>query len=240
MNELYSIKYCGDSALDICFEEKISPEINALVSFFTEELRKKRIHGVIDIIPAYCTVQIFFDPLLTTHRKIEKKILSIKPDGNFSDKKETRTIHIPVCYEGEFAPDIKNVCDHSGLDEKQVIEIHSRQSYLIYMLGFLPGFPYLGGLDERIHTPRLTTPRTRIEPGSVGIGGKQTGIYPVASPGGWQIIGRTPVKVYDKSREEPVLYRAGERIKFDPISREEFLFIERNGDYKCETEIEKI
>lgn len=125
---------------------------------------------------------------------------------------------------------------HAGLTEEEVIEIHSSKDYLIYMLGFLPGFSYLGGLDERIHTPRLANPRIRIPAGSVGIGGSQTGIYPLDSPGGWQLLGMTPVKTYDPEREDPILFEAGDYIRFVPVSEEEYKQIKEqveNGTYEC-------
>ena len=141
---------------------------------------------------------------------------------------------IPVCYDGEFAPDMEDVCAHTGLQREQVIRLHTSRDYLIYMLGFLPGFPYLGGMDERIEAPRLETPRTLIPAGAVGIGGKQTGIYPLASPGGWRLIGRTPIKVYDPDREEPILYKSGDYIRFYPITEEEYKDIAQKGCHEIE------
>ena len=148
----------------------------------------------------------------------------------------SRVFEIPVCYGGEYGPDIENIAKHAGLTEEEVIEIHSSKDYLIYMLGFLPGFSYLGGLDERIHTPRLANPRIRIPAGSVGIGGSQTGIYPLDSPGGWQLLGMTPVKTYDPEREDPILFEAGNYIRFVPVSEEEYKQIKEqveNGTYEC-------
>ena len=133
---------------------------------------------------------------------------------------------IPVCYGGVFGPDIENVAKLAGLTVEEVIKIHSQEDYLIYMLGFLPGFTYLGGLDERIHTPRLANPRIKIPAGSVGIGGSQTGIYPLDSPGGWQLIGKTPVKTYDPLREPPILFEAGQYIRFVPVTEDEYYKIE--------------
>ncbi len=134
-----------------------------------------------------------------------------------------KIIRIPVCYDDqEFAPDLKIVCDHAKLTKDEVIKLHSSTDYLIYMMGFLPGFPYLGGMDERLQTPRLQTPRTKIPAGSVAIGGEQTGLYPVESPGGWNIIGRTPLKVFDLNRDPKFLYKAGDKIRFVPISHTEF------------------
>jgi KipI family sensor histidine kinase inhibitor len=131
-------------------------------------------------------------------------------------------IEIPTLYGGDSGPDLDYVASHNGLTPEEVVQIHASGTYRIYMLGFTPGFPYLGGMDERIATPRLETPRTKISGGSVGIAGAQTGIYPIDSPGGWQIIGRTPLALYDPQREEPILLQAGESIRFVPIDQETY------------------
>lgn len=146
------------------------------------------------------------------------------------------SFNIPVCYGGEFGEDIAFVASHAGLTEQEVIDIHTGRDYLIFMLGFLPGFAYLGDMDKRLHTPRLSNPRTSIPAGSVGIGGEQTGIYPLASPGGWQLIGRTPVKPYDPTRAEPILYRAGDYIRFFAVDEQEYRRIEElvsRNEYEC-------
>ena len=138
-----------------------------------------------------------------------------------------RLVEVPVCYGGDYGPDLAFVAQHAGLTEQQVIDIHCGRDYRIFMLGFLPGFPYLGGMDERIVCPRLQTPRTKIPAGAVGIGGKQTGIYPLASPGGWQLIGRTPLRLFDSAGGGKLPYAAGDRIRFVPISPEKFETIQK-------------
>ncbi len=139
-------------------------------------------------------------------------------------------MEIPVCYGGSFGPDLSFVAEHGKITEEEVIRIHSSRDYRIYMLGFLPGFPYLGGMDERIFTPRLNSPRTRIPAGSVGIGGEQTGIYPMDSPGGWQLIGRTPYRLFKPEQVRKPLYEAGDSIRFVPINQEEYKEIKRKQE----------
>ena len=214
--EEVKISTAGDSALLIEFGQEISPEINARITAFVHLLKAQHIEGVQDMIPAFTSLLINYDPRVVNYK--------------------SRVFEIPVCYGGEYGPDIENIAKHAGLTEEEVIEIHSSKDYLIYMLGFLPGFSYLGGLDERIHTPRLANPRIRIPAGSVGIGGSQTGIYPLDSPGGWQFLGMTPVKTYDPEREDPILFEAGNYIRFVPVSEEEYKQIKEqveNGTYEC-------
>ena len=144
-------------------------------------------------------------------------------------------IQIPVCYGNNYGPDLSEVAKHNQLSEKEVIEIHTQQAYLIYMLGFMPGFPYLGGLDQRLHTPRRSEPRIKIDEGSVGIANNQTGLYPMESPGGWQIIGRTPLKVFDIESKPMTLYKAGDYIQFYEINNKEYIEISeatQRGEFK--------
>ncbi len=229
----------GDTAITVCFENEISKEVNGFVTSFTCAVEQKGIKGVIELIPAFNSVTVLYDSTVTSAGTLKIKLERIiKKLGN-SQQSSAVLYKIPVCYEEEFSPDMKNVEAHTGLSREEIIEIHSSTDYLIYMLGFLPGFAYLGEMDKRLATPRLDSPRVEISRGAVGIGGEQTGIYPVASPGGWQLIGRTPVLVYDRERENPILYKSGDYIRFVPISRDEYFEIEKavqGGTYTVQTE----
>lgn len=229
----------GDTAITVCFENEISKEVNGFVTYFTCAVEQKGIKGVIELIPAFNSVTMLYDSTVTSAGTLRIKLERIiKKLGN-SQQSSAVLYKIPVCYEEEFSPDMKNVEAHTGLSREEIIEIHSSTDYLIYMLGFLPGFAYLGEMDKRLATPRLDSPRVEISRGAVGIGGEQTGIYPVASPGGWQLIGRTPVLVYDRERENPILYKSGDYIRFVPISRNEYFEIEKavqGGTYTVQTE----
>lgn len=217
----------GDSALVIEFGDQISPEVSARVRGMFLAIEQAKLPTVVAMNPTYRSLLVQYDPgksgydeLLLELRQLESSLESLSlPKPNI--------LEVPTRYGGEQGPDLNFVCEHSGLSEQQVVEIHSAQPYLIYMLGFAPGFPYLGGMDERLQTPRLQTPRTKIPGGSVGIAGEQTGLYPNDSPGGWQLIGRTPLKLYDPWREPPILHRTGDYLKFVPIDEDEYRRIEQ-------------
>lgn len=226
----------GDSSILVEFGKEISPEINRKITATVQLMREQHIEGVVDVIPAFCSLLINYDPRVTSYDEIKERMQCLVKVDAFLDEERRRIFEIPVCYGGEYGPDIANIAEHAGLSEEEVIKIHSSRDYLIYMLGFLPGFCYLGGLDERIHTPRLANPRIKINAGSVGIGGSQTGIYPLDSPGGWQLMGMTPVKTYDPGREVPILVEAGDYIRFKPIDEAEFKRIKElveRGEYQC-------
>lgn len=212
----------GDSSLLIQFDSIIDPAVNARIAATVQLMREQQIEGVVDIIPAFCSLLINYDPRVISYDEMKtrmEKILSVEVAAGERRKK---IYEIPVCYGGEYGPDLNTIAEHAGLTPAEVIDIHTSADYLIYMLGFLPGFTYLGGLDERIHTPRLANPRVRIPAGSVGIGGSQTGIYPMDSPGGWQLMGMTPVKTYDPNREIPILVEAGDYIRFVAVDEQEY------------------
>lgn len=233
----------GDSSLLVEFGKKISPEINRKITAVVQMMKEQHIEGVVDVIPAFCSLLINYDPRVVTYEEIKKRIQNLVRLEVKTGEVRKRIFEIPVCYGGEYGPDLGNIAEHAGLSEKEVIEIHSSRDYLIYMLGFLPGFTYLGGLDERIHTPRLANPRIKINAGSVGIGGSQTGIYPLDSPGGWQLMGMTPVKTYDPDRETPILVEAGDYIRFVPIDEQEYKRIKEmvdNGTYECVVHEEEV
>lgn len=226
----------GDSSLLVEFGSEISPEVNQRITATVQLMKEQHIEGVVDLIPAFTSLLVNYDPRVISYEEIRKRISCLVRLEASAKEKRRRILEIPVCYGGEYGPDLEAIAANAGLSPEEVIRIHSSQDYLIYMLGFLPGFAYLGGLDKRIHTPRLANPRIKIRAGSVGIGGSQTGIYPLDSPGGWQLLGMTPVKTYDPDREEPILYQVGDYIRFVPVEEAQYKEIEKAqecGTYRC-------
>jgi KipI family sensor histidine kinase inhibitor len=215
----------GDRGLLVEFGASIDPEINQKVRQIFLSLEKMPIAGVTEVIPTYRSILIFYDSFQSDPERLKKQILDRE---NKLDKWEIpppETIEIQVAYGDDFGPDLEFVAQHNNLTPEEVIQIHTSGTYLIYMLGFTPGFPFLGGLSEKIFTPRLEKPRQLVSAGSIGIANNQTGIYPIDSPGGWQLIGKTPIKLYDPTGSPPILLRAGNYLKFKKISRKEFLEI---------------
>lgn len=240
---IHSFLQNGDSAVTVQFKNEISKDVNSYVTSLCAEIENNKIKGVIEYIPTFCSVSVLYDCTLISAKKLISKLEKIIKNIKITTSRKAKLYEIPVCYDDCFALDMGNVCEHSHLTREEVIARHSGRDYLIYMLGFLPGFAYLGGMDEALATPRLDSPRSEIFEGAVGIGGEQTGIYPVASPGGWQLIGKTPVKVYDKERENPILYSSGDYIRFVPVSLAEYDQIEtqiNTGTYRVKvTEVER-
>ena len=211
----------GDLALVVELGDAISPEINRKVRSLTDALEEGGIPGVFDFLPTYRSVLVYYDPLVVTSGEVRDGIERLLESAEITDTGARHIVHIPTLYGGDMGPDIAFVAEHNGIDEREVVHIHSGADYLVYMMGFSPGFAYLGGLDERLATPRLQSPRTEIPAGAVGIAETQTGVYPMASPGGWQLIGRTPLKLFDPARERPVLLSAGDYVRFVPLESQE-------------------
>ena len=220
----------GVSGILAVLGDAISEETGARVAALSAAVRDAHLSGVTEMIPAYASLLIKYDPFLTDYAALCDRLRALEKRLSVSAVQAGKIVEIPVCYGGVYGEDLPFVAKHAGLSEKEVVALHSAQPYRIYMLGFLPGFPYLGGLNERLHTPRLSTPRTKIPAGSVGIGGKQTGIYPMESPGGWQLIGRTPLTLFAPG--EPLPYAAGDRIRFVPIDEDEFARIRKGEEAK--------
>lgn len=208
----------GDRAAEILFPQEVSEENLRRVMAAAHAAEK--IPGVGEPVPGYASLLLTYDPCKISYPKLEKRLQKLLHQRGAAAAPQGSLIEIPVCYGGCFGEDLPLVAAHCGMTEGQVIHLHSSKAYRIHFLGFLPGFPYLGGLDAALETPRRKTPRTLVPKGSVGIGGAQTGIYPFASPGGWQLIGRTPLNLFDHQRG--VAYKAGDSIRFVPIDAEEF------------------
>lgn len=209
------------------FGKEIKPDTNKKIRIFCEYLENNSLCGFVEYVPYFTSVSVIYDPLkinsINAFEKVKEKIENILQNLDFSAQYEEHVVEIPVCYGNEYGPDITYVAEANNMKIDDVIDIHCKGKYLVYMIGFAPGFPYLGGMSEKIATPRRETPRTAVPKGSVGIAGMQTGVYPIETPGGWQIIGRTPLKLFDAERKEKTLLKCGDIIKFYPISCDEYL-----------------
>lgn len=214
------IEPLGDSALLISFGESIDEKINEKVHALARAIEKAGFEWLVEVVPAYSSLAVIYDPALVDFESVKRAIGGIEVTR---ERFEGRLVEVPVVYGGKYGPDLEFVAEYNGLSVDEVIEIHSRPIYRVYFLGFLPGFAYLGGMDKGIATPRLEMPRLRVPAGSVGIAGKQTGIYPLESPGGWRLIGRTPLRLFNPAEDPPTLLQPGDRVKFVPIDENEFM-----------------
>lgn len=230
--------FAGDSALAIEFSKEIRPDINRKICALKTRLDRAGVYGITETVPTYCSLLVHYDPTKIQFAQLERRLKDLQEDLEDISLPAARVVEIPVCYGGELGPDLVHVAQYHKMAVEEVICRHTAEDYLVYMLGFIAGFPYLGGMDEQLATPRLITPRIRIESGSVGIAGKQTGVYPVAAPGGWQLIGRTPVKLYDPTQQQITLLRAGYYVRFRSITFGEYEEIRQQvakDCYKCKT-----
>lgn len=235
------MKPLGDSAILVQFGTELNQETHLKVKTLTAHLDAHPFDGLIECVPAFTSVTIFYNPLRIRHIYKEQRksmyhlemkaspyevvrsiVEELAAGLEQAAEAKRRVVEIPVCYGGELGPDLEAVAEYHGLLTSEVIDIHSQAEYLVYMIGFAPGFPYLGGMSEEIATPRHSSPRLSIAAGSVGLAGKQTGVYPISTPGGWQIIGRTPIDLFRPDQNPPTLLQAGDIVQFKPISLEEY------------------
>lgn len=229
----YTIRPLGDSAIVIQLGNDIDPIVHEKLSALLQAVEQQPFAGFIEALPAYTSITIYYNPIIvhkqlypkiqqTSYIKVHTYIEKLLTTSYTTLKSNKRIIEIPVYYGDKHGPDLEIVASHNELKPEDVIRLHSEKEYLVYMLGFAPGFPFLGGMDEQIATPRKESPRLAIPKGSVGIAGQQTGIYPFETPGGWQIIGRTPIELFLPDQDPPTLLQAGDKIRFVPITHEQY------------------
>jgi len=222
MGEKIRIRPAGDQALLVEFGTEISPEINLRVQEFSRRAGVHKLPGIGELIPSYCSALVYYDPILLSFADAvswTREFLDSKP---LEEQASTPTKEVPVLYGGEYGPDLSFVAGYNQTSEEEVIRLHTGQTYLVYVVGFSPGFAAMGIVPPKVQAPRLSSPRTRVPAGSVGIGGLQTGIYAVESPGGWQLIGRTPLKLFDLQKNPPSFFRAGDYARFYAIDEKEY------------------
>ena len=228
MSHAFRLVTAGDATLIVEFADRIDPFINGTAIALAQAIRAAAVSGVRDVAPTYRSVAVHFDPLHTDHNALVKTIeheastiVAGDPYGGQPPVPQA-PIRVPVCYAGECAPDLAAVAAFGGISEAETVRMHTSRTYRVFMLGFSPGFTYMGSVDGRIAVPRRAVPRVLVPAGSVGIAGVQTGIYPAQTPGGWQIVGRTPVKPFDLTRREPFLFKPGDAVQFYEIEPSEY------------------
>jgi inhibitor of KinA len=220
--EVVRVAPAGDSALMLAFPERIDAAINDRAAALAAGIRDRWSAILRDVVVGYCTVTVYFDPLQVDGGWLASELRNVADEPVEGGAPPGRLVDVPVCYEGDLAPDLDEVAAFGRCSTEEVIALHAAGEYRVYMVGFVPGFAYLAEVDERIRAPRRATPRTAVPAGAVAIAGGQTGIYPADTPGGWNIIGRTRVRPYDPARAEPLLLRAGDTVRFHRISRADF------------------
>lgn len=215
----------GDRCVLAVYGQNIDEAVNEKVHRMAALLRRRQPEGIEAVVGSYCTLAVHYHPLRISFAEVADLLRNLEQALASTSASTQKTVDIPVCYGGDFGPDLDFVAAHCSLSEEQVIALHSTPGYRIYAIGFAPGFCYLGGLDQQLHSPRLESPRQKVIAGSVGIAGSQTGVYPLESPGGWRLIGRTPLRLFAPERRQPLLYQAGDIIRFRPITPQEYLVL---------------
>lgn len=229
MSKAGNARFCkaSDQSLLVYFDEASTLDAHRRVAGFLRRLQAEPVSGVRNLHPAFRSVLVTFDALRWTHAELEAELHSRLDNPAGEAAAETRVVEIPVCYGGEMGQDLEEVARLHGITAEDVIALHASGLYAVFFLGFVPGFAYMGELPETLRTPRLATPRKEVVAGSVGIAGRQTGVYPFATPGGWRLLGRTPLKLFQKDRAGMCLLRLGDRVKFVAISRERFAELDK-------------
>lgn len=221
----WTLSLVGDATLVVECEQRIDPDLNACVLQVAHAVRQRARPGVLDVVESYCAVSVHFDPLKTDTTAV---VLDLEVEVAHAqvvvDESRLfgRRLTVPVCYGGRHGPDLGAMAAFAGCSEAEVIARHSAEVYRVYMLGFLPGFAYMGVVPPELAMPRRLTPRLDVPIGSVGVTGQQTGVYPLTTPGGWQLIGRTPLLPFDLRRSDPFLFRAADMVQFEPVGPERF------------------
>ncbi|HEX5680341.1 MAG TPA: 5-oxoprolinase subunit PxpB [Desulfobacterales bacterium] len=211
----------GDRSLLVELGEKIAPDVNRRVQELMLRLQLARLPGVREFAPGYRSLLVVFDPLTLSPSELKARITDVAGRPGSAGLPQAKLLTVPVFYGGEYGPDLEGVAGHLGISTDEVIRLHTETMYRVYMIGFTPGYPYMGELPSALAVPRRSTPRTRVPKGSVGIAQRQTGIYSVESPGGWQIIGWTPIELFDPTRQLPSLLEMGDRVKFEAVRQVE-------------------
>jgi inhibitor of KinA len=220
----------GDAAVTVEFGEIIDPEINDRVIAFADAVKALAVPGIIETVPTYRSATVYFDPIIMDVDRLIERLRSLAESPTTAPSRSPKVLEVPILYGGEYGPDLSDIATFSNLPMENVIALHTSVPYRVYMLGFSPGFPYLGRVPDKIAMPRLATPRDKVPAGSVGIAGSQTGIYPLESPGGWRLIGRTPLLPYDRRRSPPFLFEPGDQVRFVEIDQLEYDRLNRVND----------
>ena len=227
MEKESGIRPAGDQALLVEFGAEISPALNRRVHEFSRAAGVHKIPGIREMVSSYCSVLVYFDPFLLSFSEAASRVKEFLDSEPLRAASPAKIKEVPVLYGGEFGPDISFVAHHNQITVDEVIRLHTGETYLVYVVGFSPGFTAMGSVPLKIQAPRLASPRTKVPAGTVGIGGQQTGIYAVESPGGWQLIGRTPLTLFDLHKDPPSFFQAGDYARFYAIDEKEFLKISR-------------